>query len=111
MRRLEAGDISAAWREIVDRLSDLGAGPEPWTTPLEFAEATDSVMRPLANAYGEDVYGGGSAAEATIATATRSLEDTEDRIGSRYSPMRRLTARYRLHTLLPRWMRRRRTRD
>jgi len=109
IRRLQAGDISAAWREIVDRLSDLGAGPDPWTTPLEFAEATDPVMRPLANAYGEDIYGSDDqAGDGTIAVASRSLEDTEDRIGSRYSGTRRLVARYRVRTLLPRWMKRRR---
>ncbi len=59
MRRLEAGDIGAAWIEIVDRLTDLGDGPAISTTPLEFARRTDPVMRPLAEVYGASVYGTG----------------------------------------------------
>lgn len=106
LRRLERGDISGAWREIVDRLSDLGDPPRFDATPMEVAERTDPVMRPLADAYGAQVYGFGAADR--VATAQRSLEDTEDRLLSRYSIGRRIVARYNLSTIIPRWMKRKR---
>lgn len=102
LRRLESGDISGAWQEMVDRLSDLGDGPTPASTPAEFAIRTDPVMRPLADVYGASIYGGGPPDAGGIAVAIRSLEDTEDRIASRYSRGHRLAAHYRLTTLLPR---------
>jgi transglutaminase-like putative cysteine protease len=105
LRRLERGDISAAWSEIVDRLSDLGDPPRYDATPMEIAERTDPVMRPLADAYGAEVYGFGASDRVT--TAQRSLEDTEDRLLSRYSMGRRLLARYNLGTITPKWLRRR----
>jgi transglutaminase-like putative cysteine protease len=106
LRLLDNGDISAAWREIVDRLTDLGDGPRFDATPMETAERTDPVMRPLADAYGAQIYGTG--AGDRIATATRSLEDTEDRLLSRYSLGRRVIAWYRVETLIPTWLKRRR---
>ncbi len=57
LRALSTGDVSAAWREIVDRLSDLGEEPSPAATPVEVAGATDPAMLPLARAYGESIYG------------------------------------------------------
>ena len=109
LHRLSEGDVAAAWREIVDRLTDLGNGPTPSTTPLEFARETDPAMEPLAGAYGSTVYGPG-ATESTVAVATRSLTQTEQRISTTYSPMRRIVARYRLRTLIPAWMKPRRGR-
>lgn len=108
LRRLEHGDISAAWHEIVDRLSDLGDGPGSDATPREIAEMTDPVMRPLADAYGAQVYGTGASDHVT--TAMRSLEDTEARLLSRYSMARRIAARYAVSTLIPRWLLRRKRR-
>jgi len=103
IRRLEQGDISAAWAEIVDRLADLGDGPPPTVTPAEIALATDPVMRPLAEIYGEFVYGKGTPlASQRVAAALRSLEDTEDRLESRYSLRRRVLSRYRLRSVVPR---------
>jgi hypothetical protein len=107
MRRFESGDISAAWKEIVDRLTDLGDGPTPTVTPMEFAERTDPVMRPLASAYGAAVYGPSPGDLSTVDVAGRSLEDTEDRLVSRYSMGQRIAAQYRLASLLPLWLRRR----
>lgn len=107
LRRLESGDVTAAWHEIVDRLTDLGDGPPPSATPMEFARRTDPVMRPLAEAYGRSVYGPDGGTSASVAVASRSLEDTEDRIVGRYPIGHRLIARYRLGTLLPRGLRRR----
>ncbi|NNF65407.1 MAG: DUF4129 domain-containing protein, partial [Acidimicrobiia bacterium] len=57
MRRLETGDISAAWTEIVERLTDLGVSPNPAFTPAEVAAHTDPAMVPLATVYGEALYG------------------------------------------------------
>ena len=110
LRRLEGGDIGAAWREILDRLTDLGDGPAIAATPLEFARRTDPVMRPLAEVYGASVYGTGDDDGRSIGLATRSLEDSEDRLTSRYSLAHRVAARYRLSTLIPTWMKRKRRR-
>jgi transglutaminase-like putative cysteine protease len=107
LHRLSEGDVAAAWREIVDRLTDLGHGPTRATTPLEFARETDPAMEPLADAYGSAVYGGGPS-DSTVAVASRSLTETEQRITTTYSPMRRLLARYSLSTLIPSWLRPRR---
>ena len=109
VRRLEGGDISAAWAEIVDRLADLGEGPPATVTPREIAASTDPALQPLAEVYSEFIYGPATPLPAgRVALATRSLEETEDRLLSRYSPGRRLLARYRLRSLLPAWARRRR---
>lgn len=110
LRRLEAGDIGAAWREIVDRLTDLGDGPATSATPLEFARRTDPVMRPLAEVYGASVYGTGDNDGRSVRLAIRSLEDSEDRLASRYSLAHRVAAQYRLSTLIPSWMRKKRRR-
>ncbi len=37
MRRFEDGDISAAWEEIVVKLTDFGEEPNPAATPTEVA--------------------------------------------------------------------------
>ena len=58
LRRARHGDITAVWEEIVDRLTDLGCGPSPHQTPLEFAEATSPELVPLAEAYSGAIYGG-----------------------------------------------------
>lgn len=110
LRRLEGGDIAAAWREIVDRLTDLGDGPVISATPLEFARRTDPVMRPLAEVYGASVYGPGDEDDRSIGLAIRSLEDSEDRLTSRYSLAHRVAARYRLSSLIPSWMRKKKRR-
>ena len=110
LRRLESGDIGAAWKEILDRLTDLGDGPAISATPMEFARRTDPVMRPLAEVYGASVYGTGDDDGRSIGLATRSLEDSEDRLTSRYSLTHRIAARYRISTLTPTWMRKKRRR-
>jgi len=113
-RRLERGDISAAWAEIVDRLSDLGDGPVPSATPAEVAARADEALEPLARVYGETIYGphhaGSSYDIGNVTTATRSMLETEERLGTRYSRGRRLISWYRLRSLTPRWWRRLRAR-
>lgn len=108
MRRLERGDITAAWSEILDRLADLGDPPRFDATPLEVADRTDPAMRPLAETYGEQVYGAGTAVRTDV--ARRSLEETEDRLLSRYPLTRRIWAHYALGSVLPVRTRRRRRR-
>lgn len=80
-RRAAAGDVTAAWEEIVDRLSDLGAGPAPDLTPIEYAETTGRHLLPLARAYAATVYGNRPAADysAHLASAERWLGEAFDR--------------------------------
>ncbi len=112
LRALSAGDVGGAWREIVDRLADLGDEPPRAATPVEVAGATDDALLPLARVYGESIYGppqGHAFHLGRVAVAARSLQETEGRLTGRYSRARRLLARYRLRSLDPRrWRGRRR---
>jgi len=58
VERLEHGDVTAAWDEIIDRLSDLGEPVADHLTPLEFARANGTALVPLANGYSAAIYGG-----------------------------------------------------
>ncbi len=103
--RLGSGDVAAGWREIVDRLADLGDPPAASSTPREIAGGVDPVLAPLADVYGEAVYGGVTTlAPERITAAIASFEDTEDALRTRYSTGLRVLARYRLTSL---WRRRR----
>ncbi len=110
LRRLEKGDISAAWKEIVDRLTDLGDAPTAASTPREVAFDTEAALLPLADIYAESVYGPQPFPAGRVGMALRSLEETEDQLSDRYSLGRRVSARYRPGTLLPRWMKRKQRR-
>ena len=57
LRRLKSGDISAAWDEVVDRLTDLRYDVSEWKTPAEIAATTEPSLTALAAVYGETVYG------------------------------------------------------
>jgi hypothetical protein len=60
-RRLKAirqGDITAAWDELVDQLTDLGRPVPTSKTPMEFARETDPVLLPVAVSYSSTIYGG-----------------------------------------------------
>ena len=106
MRRLSDGDISAAWEEIVERLTDFGIEPDPASTPIEVATGVDEAMAPLAIVYSRSVYGGpGAPAGNQVDVARRSMEMTGERLATRYSPMERLRARYRLRSLIRRFRR------
>jgi len=109
LAQLDAGDVTAAWQEIVDRLADLGDGPAPWATPAEIAGGIDPAMATLADVYGEAVYGApGTLAPERIAMARVAFDDTEAALRSRFSPGIRVLARYRLTSLRPRARRARR---
>jgi len=100
MRRLAEGDISAAWEEIVVRLTDFSEEPDPSSTPDEVAARVDPAMVPLAAVYTWSVYGGtGTVSDEQLETARRSMELTGDRLTTRYSPMERTRSYYRLGSL------------
>ncbi len=100
MRRLESGDISAAWEEIVARLTDLGDAPDAADTPHEYAAAVDDALEALAGVYGVAIYGSGPPTDGQVRIATESLETTTDRLSTRYSTTQRLRAWYRLSSLV-----------
>ena len=91
LERLKNGDITAAWEEIVDRLTDMGEPIDENLTPLEFARATDKDLVPLARSYSAAVYGGRNGAGRTddLATAELWLEmnfDRSDRLKGKFNP-------------------------
>ncbi len=104
MRRLADGDITAAWEEIVVRLTDFGEEPDPAATPLEVAMAVDDAMKPLASVYSRSVYGRAAEVSKDNADAARrSMQMTSDRLTTKYSPVERLRSRYRLGSLMRRF--------
>jgi len=107
MRRLASGDITAAWRDISDRLDDLDIRTAAAETPIEIAARVDEAMMPLAGVYGRFVYGDPSRPDATGAlTATGSLADTRRSLTEQFPRIKRLAAQYRLRSVIPRWVRR-----
>ncbi|MGH3650399.1 MAG: DUF4129 domain-containing protein, partial [Acidimicrobiia bacterium] len=74
------GDITAAWDEIVDRLTDLGVPLPESLTPLELARATNHALMPLAMSYSSTVYGGrtGQARETDLVTVEWWIDRTYD---------------------------------
>jgi transglutaminase-like putative cysteine protease len=102
LRRLEDGDITAAWEDIVARLTDLGAPPSPAATPHQIASSVDESMLPLASVYGRSIYGPENAiATRHVNTAVESLEQTRARLTTRYSTGQRLVAAYRPASIIP----------
>jgi len=95
LRRLREGDITAAWDEIVDRLTDLGTPVPAFQTPIEFARATDRSLVPRASSYSAAVYGdrNGNARESDLATV-------EDWIKLRYEGGARTRAAFNPASLL-----------
>ena len=103
MRRLERGDVSAAWQEIVDRLDDLRADLHVSDTPAEVAAGVGPALAPLADIYAESAYGpGGPITSRRLATATRSLTEAEAELANGHSVLERLVARYRVRSLVKR---------
>ncbi len=111
IRRIREGDITAAWREITDRLSDLGKPVNPSFTPREVALNTDTAMAPLARVYAESIYGPPRpSSPQRVAEATQAFETADGHFSMRYSPTQRLTAHYRIRSLLPPRLRRKKRR-
>jgi len=87
LARLRKGDITAAWDEILDRLTDLGEPVPAVKTPMEVAREIDTALLSLAVGYSAAVYGGrtGSGKES-------DLLDVEGWLHTRYDGTRRLLA-------------------
>jgi hypothetical protein len=94
-RRLAQGDISAAWEDITDRLTDLGDPFNPSATPVEAASAFDDAFVPLARTYGDARNGEKTATAAVIDRATVAHERAEQHLTTRYSKTQRVRAAYR----------------
>lgn len=98
LARVRNGDITAAWDEIVDRLTDLGVEVSSSLTPMELARSTDHALIPLAASYSSTVYGGrtGQAEESDLVEAEWWIERN-------YEGSQRTRAALRLGSLLRRW--------
>ena len=112
LRRLREGDISAAWEQLVARLTDFKEPPAPTATATEVASRFDPTVMPLAGVYERSLYGPADGiGDDHIETAVVTLERTEELMTTRYSRGERLRAIYRPGTILPKWWKRLRTRD
>lgn len=65
-KRAMAGDIQAAWSDIVDRLVDLRHPQDPSLTPLEFAATTERTLVPFAQSYAKTTYGPNPSSATTL---------------------------------------------
>ena len=102
LKRLEKGDITAAWEDIVSHLTDLGDAPSPAATPYEIATSVDDAMLPLASVYGRSQYGPtGAVQSAHVNTAIESLSQTRAKLTTKHSSTQRLVAAYRPSTVVP----------
>ncbi len=100
LHRLSEGDITAAWLEIIDRLSDLDFDVSEAYTPLELASAFDRSMVPLAAAVTEALYRPTGPHEGVdVETAEQAFREVEQIIRVRWPSQTRLRARFRLRSL------------
>jgi transglutaminase-like putative cysteine protease len=97
LRKLAEGDVTAAWDEIVDRLTDLRFPVPAHQTPLEFARATDRSLVPLASSYSAAVYG-----SRTGLGRVSDLTQVESWIRLRYESGERTMAAFNPRSLLNR---------
>lgn len=97
LARVRNGDITAAWDEIVDRLTDLGVDVADSMTPVEVARTTDHSLLPLAHSYSATVYGGrtGQAAETDLVNVEWWIDRT-------YEGKQRTRAAFSLRSLVRR---------
>ncbi len=77
MARLERGDISAAWEQIVDHLGDLGNPVPQHLTPMEVAAGVGPPMRPLAEVYTAATFGPGYVRSGDVGRAVESMRSTQ----------------------------------
>jgi transglutaminase-like putative cysteine protease len=93
LSRLKHGDITGAWDEIVDRLTDYGRPPTPDQTPAEVATSVHRSLRPLARNVAESLYGPDRPMDpAKVEQAAASFEETESYLREIYRPFDRMTA-------------------
>jgi hypothetical protein len=103
LARLKAGDIAAAWEDIVERLSDLGDPVRPSATPLEAAESIDQAFVPLARTYGQSLYGERASTTSVIDEATAAHTRAVQHVATRYSTFERVVAVFKPTRLLEKW--------
>lgn len=102
LKRLKSGDITGAWDEIVDRLTDLGRPPTPDQTPAEVASSVHRTLAPLAKNVSENLYGPERPlATAKVEQAADSFAQTESYLREIYRPFDRAVAWLRLRSF--RW--------
>lgn len=102
--RLAGGDVTAAWEDIVDRLSDLREPVDPAATPREAAHAIDEAFLPLAETYDRALYGHADG-DTLVSEATDARLRAEQHLTTRYSTGERVRALYRPSRLINRWSR------
>ncbi|MGI9667903.1 MAG: transglutaminaseTgpA domain-containing protein [Acidimicrobiia bacterium] len=102
-RRLERGDISAAWEDIVERLVDLKEPVSAASTPLEAATNIDEAFVPLAATYNRALYGEDDVDGAVTTQATQAHERAQQHLTTRYSRGERIRATYRPTRLSRHW--------
>ena len=91
LARLSEGDVTAAWNEIIDQLTDLGAPIPTAATPIDVATATDPVMEPLAITYGKVIYGpDAEISEPRLQWVEASYRKTELSLKESYTRPRRV---------------------
>ena len=88
-RRAEAGDVTAAWDAIVDRLTESGRPPPPSSTPLEIARSTTDAMTGLAMGYTKLAYGTAVLDHEEKAVALESMRMTDAELRAGTPPVRR----------------------
>jgi hypothetical protein len=103
LARLKRGDITAAWEDITDRLADLGEPFDAATTPLEAAQSLDEAFIPLAQAYGDALYGEHESTTAVIERATDAHTRAVQHMATRYSPIERVLGAFRPTRTLEKW--------
>jgi hypothetical protein len=100
LKRLKKGDITAAWEEITDRLTDLGRAPTPDQTHAEVAASVHRSLDPLARNMAAVVFGPDRPIEtAELEQAADSLEETEAYLRAIYRPFDRAISWLRLRSL------------
>ena len=87
LKTIRSGDITAAWDEIIDRLTDLGESVPPSKTPMELATETDPALLSLAVNYSAAIYGG-----RTGTAQDSDLLEVEGWINRRYDGVTRAKA-------------------
>jgi hypothetical protein len=83
LARLDDGDLTAGWVELVDRLHDLGQPLGWWLTPVEVARQVDPALLPLATRFSANIYGG-----YPVRDGLRAYRDAETALKQRFSGWR-----------------------
>jgi hypothetical protein len=100
LKRLEHGDITGAWEEIVDRLTDFGRPPTPDQTHAEVARSVHRSLTPLAKAVSESVYGPDRPLpSAQVEQAVVSFDAAETYLREIYRPFDRIMSWMRVKSL------------